>query len=87
MNPDKWITAGTATLGSDTRLSADAPVTEDAVGRYFAIDEADEYVPGGPKIRRWYLIHGVKINKDGSGKTNRPPFSVNARCFAMIGWA
>jgi hypothetical protein len=66
MNPAKWITEGTATLGASTRLSADAPVTDDVVGRYFAVDEPNEYVPGGPKIRRWYLIHRVNINQDGT---------------------
>lgn len=66
MNPDKWISTGTATLGGGTKLSADAPVTEDVVGRYFAVDESNEYVPGGAKIRRWYLIHAVNVNKDGT---------------------
>jgi hypothetical protein len=36
------------------------------VGRYFAVNEPDECVPGGPNIRRWYLIDSVKANPDGT---------------------
>ena len=53
-------------MGGLIRCSADAPVTQDAVGRYFAVDEPDEYVPGSGKIRRWYLIDNVTKNPDGT---------------------
>ncbi len=55
---------GTLHMGGLIHFSADAPVTEDAIGRYFAIDEKDELVPGGP--RRWYLIDSVTKNADGT---------------------
>jgi hypothetical protein len=65
MNPAKWITAGRAYLmqpggallgwGGSIR-SKDAPWTKAVVGRYFAVDEPAEYVPGGDQVRRWYLI-------------------------------
>lgn len=51
-------------MGGLIRFSADAPVTAEAVGRYFAVDEPDEYVPGG--LRRWYLIDSVTQNPDGT---------------------
>ena len=55
-------------VGGLIRLSADAPVTEEAVGRYFAVDEKDECVPGtgGRAVRRWYLIDSVTPNADGT---------------------
>lgn len=52
-------------MGGLIRFSADAPVTDDAVGRYFAVDEQDEYVPG-TNLRRWYLIDSVTKNADGT---------------------
>lgn len=52
-------------VGGLIRLSADAPVTKDCVGRYFAVDQSDEY-PKGTKVRRWYLIDTVTINADGT---------------------
>ncbi|MBI2191480.1 MAG: hypothetical protein HYU36_05800 [Planctomycetes bacterium] len=53
-------------MGGLIRFSADAAVTEDAVGRYFAVDEADEYVPNASTVRRWYLIDSVTKNEDGT---------------------
>ena len=56
-------------MGGVMRFSADAPVTEDAVGRYFAVDSKDEYVPTpGNKalVRRWFLIDSVTKNPDGT---------------------
>ena len=56
-------------MGGVIRFSADAPVTEDAVGRYFAVDAKDEYVPTpGNKalVRRWFLIDSVTKNADGT---------------------
>ena len=68
-------------IGGLIRFSADAPVTEDVVGRYFAVDEPDESVtpyvepakgpdvfevPDGGKLRRWYLIDSVTKNVDGT---------------------
>ena len=55
-------------MGGLIRFSADAAVTDEAVGRYFAVDESDEYVPN-PKaniVRRWYLIDRVTKNSDGT---------------------
>ena len=52
-------------MGGLIRFSADAPVTADAVGRYFAVDEKDEYVQG-TDVRRWYLIDSVTQNPDGT---------------------
>jgi hypothetical protein len=53
-------------MGGLIRFSADAPVTDDAVGRYFAVDEATEYVPKTKAVRRWYLIDSVTLNDDGT---------------------
>ncbi len=53
-------------IGGLIRFSADAAVTADAVGRYFCVDDPGEYVPGGSKIRRWYLIDRVTLNPDGT---------------------
>jgi len=52
-------------MGGLIRLSADAPVTEAAVGRYFAVDEKDEYLPKSD-IRRWFLIDSVTKHADGT---------------------
>lgn len=52
-------------MGGLIRLSADAPVTAEAVGRYFSIDEADELVPKA-NLHRWYLIDSVTANPDGT---------------------
>ena len=53
-------------LGGLIRFSKDAPVTKEVVGRYFAVDEKDEYVPGGSTVRRWYLIDQFTANPDGT---------------------
>ena len=53
-------------MGGLIRLSADAPVPPEAVGRYFAVDEPTEMVPGADKVRRWYLIDAVTANDDGT---------------------
>jgi len=61
----------TLRMGGLIRFSADAPVTEDVVGRYFAVDDPGEHVAGtqfatGGALRRWYLIDGVTKNADGT---------------------
>ena len=53
-------------MGGLIRFSADAPVTDELVGRYFAVDEPGEYVPGAATLRRWYLIDSVTKNDDGT---------------------
>ena len=52
-------------MGGLIHFSADAPVTDEVVGRYFAVDEKDEYVPN-TDVRRWYLIDSVTKNPDGT---------------------
>jgi len=52
-------------MGGLIHFSADAPVTEDAVGRYFAVDEKDECVPN-TNLHRWFLIDRVTKNADGT---------------------
>ncbi len=52
-------------MGGLIRLSPDAPVTEDAVGRYFTVDEKDECIPNSD-IHRWFLIDSVTKNADGT---------------------
>ncbi|OPZ81322.1 MAG: hypothetical protein BWY76_03069 [bacterium ADurb.Bin429] len=73
MNPAKWVTAGSAHIihpggaligYADRVRSYDAPWTKEVVGRYIAIDEPDEYVPGSDRVRRWYYIAGFG-EKDG----------------------
>ena len=69
LNPGKSITNGAVSLERNGRIrfSAAAPVTEAAVGRYFAVDEPDEYVPpAAGKVRRWFLIDSVTTNPDGT---------------------
>lgn len=56
-------------MGGLIRFSNDAPVDESVVGRYFAVDEEDEYIPdtkGPAAVRRWYLIDNVRRNADGT---------------------
>ena len=59
-------------MGGLIRFSPDAPVTAEVVGRYFAVDEQDECVPGtsyarnANGIRRWYMIHSFTANPDGT---------------------
>ncbi|MCG3147520.1 MAG: hypothetical protein PCFJNLEI_00960 [Verrucomicrobiae bacterium] len=60
------VSPGGLRMGGLIRFSADAPVTDEVVGRYFAVDEADEHVPASGGIRRWYLIHKVTKNADGT---------------------
>ena len=52
-------------MGGLIRFSADAPVTEEAVGRYFAVDDKDELVPKA-NLHRWFLIDSVTRNADGT---------------------
>ena len=52
-------------MGGLIRFSADAPVTEEAVGRYFAVDDKDELVPKA-NLHRWFLIDSVTKNADGT---------------------
>lgn len=52
-------------VGGLIEFSADAPVTKDVIGRYFAIDQADE-VEAKTKRRRWYLIADFAANADGT---------------------
>ncbi len=75
LNPRTWITNGAAwvmhpggaTLGwSDGVRSRDGGWTEALIGHYFALDEPEEYVPGGQRIRRWWLITSVRTLPDGS---------------------
>jgi len=73
LNPQKLITNGMAYVmmpggaiigwGGSIR-STDAPWTPELVGRYFAIDEPSEYVPGSDRVRRWWLITGIS-EQDG----------------------
>jgi hypothetical protein len=54
-------------MGGLIRLSADSAVGPDSAGRYFAVNETNEYA-GSPsaKVRRWYLIDRVTVNPDGT---------------------
>jgi hypothetical protein len=52
-------------MGGLIRCSADAPITEEAVGRYFTVDEKDELVPK-TDLHRWFLIDSVTKNSDGT---------------------
>ncbi len=65
LNPDKCLTEGRAIIVhpggallnyGGTIRSKDAPWTAAVVGRYFAVDEPDEYIPGSDGARRWYYI-------------------------------
>lgn len=62
--PTTLISGKGLDMGGLIRFSADAPVTEEVVGRYFAVNEANEFVPNGP--RRWYLIDSVAKNPNGT---------------------
>jgi hypothetical protein len=67
MNPAKWLTNGTVTVGSGTiRFSEEAGINDEVIGRYFAVDEPGEYVPKGKAIRRWYLISKVERHLNGT---------------------
>jgi len=52
-------------IGGLMRFTADAPLSKDIVGRYFAVDQDDELVPNA-KLHRWYYISGFTVNPDGS---------------------
>lgn len=52
-------------VGGLIRLSKDAPVTADCIGRYFAVNQEDEF-PQNSKTRRWYLIDSVMMHPDGT---------------------
>jgi len=74
LNPEKWITNGTlwvmhpggAKLGWGSGIQAQgANWTDDVIGRYLAIDEPGEYVPGGDKVRRWWLITSLAARENG----------------------
>jgi len=52
------------TIGGLIHFSADAPITQDAVGRYFTVNDPREMVYG--QTYRWYLIDSVTINADGT---------------------
>jgi hypothetical protein len=73
MNPKKWVTAGSAYIGSpggkflnwgSSLASRDAPWSREMVGRFFALDVPSEYVPG-TDVRRWYLITNFNQGADG----------------------
>lgn len=51
-------------MGGLIRFSADAPVTKDVIGRYFAVNEPTEKVKGA--LFRWYLITSLVANADGT---------------------
>jgi hypothetical protein len=71
LNPQKTIVGrayvmypwGILGLSGSIR-SKEATWTKDVVGRWFTVDEPSEYVPGGDKVRRWYLITRFE-EKDG----------------------
>jgi hypothetical protein len=74
MNPAKWISVtnayamppGGAILGwGGTVCAANAAWTPDVIGRYLAIDEPGETVPGGDNVRRWFLITACNTDSNG----------------------
>ena len=52
-------------VGGLIEFSAEAPITKDVIGRYFAVDMPNE-VEAKTKRRRWYLISDATINADGT---------------------
>ena len=82
MSPGKWLTNGTVQLltgagpgsghiptmgtGHYIHFSPDAGITDEVIGRYFAVNEPGEMVSGTKDVRRWYLIESVAKNADGS---------------------
>jgi hypothetical protein len=52
-------------MGGLIRGNADCPWTSDVVGRYFAVTDPSELVPGSAN-RRWYLITSFRQNEDGT---------------------
>jgi hypothetical protein len=74
LNPAKWVTGGSAyimnpggaMLGwAGSLRSDDAPWGPHVVGRYFAVDEPEEHVPGGTHVRRWFLITDYSQDEAG----------------------
>jgi hypothetical protein len=59
-------------MGGLIQSTADAPWSEDVVGRYFAVNVPNETIPdsiinpGNPGRLRWYLITSFKQNPDGT---------------------
>ena len=53
-------------VGGQIHFPAASAIGDEVVGRYFAVDEPDEYVPRGTNVRRWYLIDSVRKYADGS---------------------
>ncbi len=53
-------------MGGLIRFPENAPVGPEVVGRYFAVNEESERVPGGSGILRWYLIDSFRRNPDGT---------------------
>ena len=51
-------------MGGLIHFSAEAPITDAVVGRYFAVAEPSECVDG--TVRRWYLIDHFQKNADGT---------------------
>ena len=47
------------TIGGLIHFSADAPITQEAVGRYFTVNDPREMVYG--QTYRWYLIDSVTV--------------------------
>ncbi len=52
-------------MGGLIRASADAPISTNHAGWYFAVAEPGEAIPDSGQLR-WYLIHSVTINADGT---------------------
>ena len=64
IGPNK-LGMGSLQVGGLIRFTKDAPVTADCVGRYFAVNQEDEF-PQKSTTRRWYLIDSVTVNADGT---------------------
>jgi hypothetical protein len=65
IGPNK-LGIGVLKMGGLIHFSADAPITDDVAGRYFAVDEPSEYIATAVTARRWYLIDAVTKNADGT---------------------
>jgi hypothetical protein len=52
-------------MGGLIRASADAPISANHAGWYFAVTEPGEAIPDSGQLR-WYLIHSVTINPDNT---------------------
>jgi hypothetical protein len=64
LRPDPATGTPELAIGGLIRFSADAPLTQAVVGRYFAVDDKSELVAGS--LHRWYLITSLKVNPDGT---------------------